>query len=280
MYTKHHSDIYTKNLGVEAARMLTTLASQGQIVFTVQDALKISQKSYSAAIQALRRLQRAGWVVRLNAGQYAIVPLEAGNQAIPTANRLVIARALAGSALYYVSHDSALEAHNMLTRPVTIVTVTTTRRLGSRSVLAVPYRFVAARPENLWGFAPVWVMPQEQVQVSDLERTILDGLARPDLCAGVSEVATGLWMRRDDLDWKKLVTYAHRLGNQAAAKRLGYLLELYELGTEAALASLHDLVGPSYAPLEPLLPSNGHYLARWRLRVNLNPDNLKAILTT
>jgi len=280
MYTKHHSEIFSKNLGVEGARLLTTLASQGQIVFRVNDALQISHKSYSATVQSLRRLERAGWVVRLNAGHYAIVPLEAGNEAIPTANRLVIARALVGSAPYYISHDSALEVHNMLTRPVTAVTVTTTRRLGNRSVLNVPYRFVAARPQTLWGFAPVWITPQEQIQVSDLERTILDGLARPDLCAGVSEVATGLWIRRDDLDWEKLVAYAHRLGNQAAAKRLGYLLELYELVSDAAVASLRDLVGPSYAPLDPLLPTEGHYLARWRLRVNLNPDNLKAIITT
>lgn len=230
---------------------------------------QVSQKSYSATVQSLRRLERAGWLVWLNAGQYAIVTLEAGHKAIPAASRLVIAREFVGDVPYFISHDSALETHNMLTRPVTTVTATTSRRLRSRSVLAIPYRFVAAKPESLWGFGPVWVTPQEQVQVSDLERTILDGLARPDLCAGVSEVATGLWIRRDDLDWKKLVAYAHRLGNQAAAKRLGYLLELCELAPEAILTSLRDLVDSSYALLDPLLPTDGHYLARWRLRVNL-----------
>lgn len=272
--------MYTKNLGAESARLLTTLASQGQMVFTIEDALRIYGKSYSATVQTLRRLDQAGWLVRLNAGKYAIVPLEAGEEAIPVANRLVIARELAGEAPYYISHDSALEIHNMLTRPVTTVTVTITHRLTNRTVLRVPYRFVTARPEALWGFAPVWVMPEEQVQVSDLERTILDGLARPDLCAGVSEVATGLWMRKDDLDWEKLISYAHRLGNQAAAKRLGYLLELYDLTTEAVRNGLLDLVGPSYALLDPMLPAEGRRLSRWRLRVNLNPDNLKGIVTT
>lgn len=161
-----------------------------------------------------------------------------------------------------------------------IDTVTTTHRLTSRTVLHVPYRFVTARPEALWGFAPVWVMPKEQVQVSDLERTILDGLARSDLCAGVGEVASGLWMRKDDLDWEKLISYAHRLGNQAAAKRLGYLLELYDLATEAVRNGLLDLVGSSYALLDSMLPAEGRRLSRWRLRVNLNPDNLKGIVTT
>src|SRR4030042_194051 len=203
--------MYPKNLGLENARLLTTLASQGRIIFTIEEAMNLHGKSYSATVQTLRRLDRAGWLVRLNAGKYAIVPLEAGDEAIPAANRLVIARELVNQAPYYISHDSALEAHNMLTRPVTTVTVTTSRRLLNRILLHVPYRFVAAKPGTLWGFAPIWVMQEEQVQVSDLERTILDGLRRPDLCAGVSEVATGLLMRKDDLDWEKLVTYARRL---------------------------------------------------------------------
>lgn len=272
--------MFPKTLGAESARLLTTLASQGRIVFSIEEARHASGKGYPATLHTLRRLAKAGWVVRLNPGKYAIVPLEAGDKATPAANRLVIARELVDGAPYYVSHDSALEVHNMLTRPVTTVTLTTPRRLLYRTVLGVPYRFVAARPENLWGYEPVWVMPDEQVEVSDLERTILDGLARPDLCAGVGEVASGLWMRRDDLDEEKLIAYAHRLGNQAAAKRLGYILELFGLAPVSTLESLRGLVGPSYAPLDPLLPVEGRYLARWRLRINLDPEALKRIVTT
>jgi Nucleotidyl transferase AbiEii toxin, Type IV TA system len=62
--------------------------------------------------------------------------------------------------------------------------------LVDREILGVPYRFVYAAPSALWGSEPFWVTPYERVTASDLERTILDGLARPDLCAGVSEVAT------------------------------------------------------------------------------------------
>ncbi len=272
--------MYSKTLGTESARLLTKLASQEKAVFSIEDALQITEKTYVAVLHELRRLTKAGWVVRLTRGKYALVPLSAGDEAIPEANRLVIARELVGDTPYYLSHDSALEIHNMLTRPVTTVTVTTSRRLLNRTVLRVPYRFVAAKPENLWGHEPVWVTADEQVQVSDLERTILDGLARPDLCAGVSEVATGLWMRKDDLDWEKLNSYVHRLGNQAAAKRLGYLLELFDLAPEPVLKGLHDLVGPSYAPLDPMLPIEGRYLARWRLRINLDPETLRNIVTT
>ena len=278
--TQNMTNLYSKTLGKENSRLFTTLAGQGRIVFSIDEAQKVTGKSYPATQQVLLRLTRAGWLVKLGAGKYAIVSPSAGEDAVPEANRLVIARELTGDAPYYISHDSALEVHNMLTRPVTSVTISTPRRLKTRTILKVPYRFVTVRPEVMWGFAPEWVSPGEQVQVSDRERTILDGLARPDLCTGVSEVATGLEMRKDDLDWVKLADYARRLGSQVVAKRLGYLLELYDLGTPQLLAGLQKLVGPSYALLDPLLPAGGRFLSRWRLQLNIDPEILKRIGST
>ena len=279
-YTQNMMKAYPKTLGRENSRLFTTLAGLGRAVFSIEDAQKISGKSYPATQQALLRLTKAGWLVKLGAGKYAIVLPSAGGEAVAEANRLVIARELVGEALYYISHDSALEVHNMLTRPVTNVTISTPRRLKSRTVLNVSYRFVTTKPEDMWGYDLVWVSSEQQVQVSDLERTILDGLARPDLCAGVSEVVTGLLIRKDDLDWKKMVEYSKRLQNQAVAKRLGYLLEFYDLGTPEILTSLQELIGSSYALLDPLLPEEGHYLARWRLRLNIDTEILKGITST
>jgi predicted transcriptional regulator of viral defense system len=189
-HTQNIMNVFPKTLGKENSRLSTALASRGQIVFSIEEAQKIGGKSYPATQQALLRLTKAGWLVKLGAGQYAIVLPSAGGEAVAEANRLVIARGLVGDALYYISHDSALEVHNMLTRPVTNVTISTPRRLKSRTVLNVPYRFVTTKPEDMWGYDLVWVSSEEQVQVSDLGRTILDGLARPDQCAGVSEVVT------------------------------------------------------------------------------------------
>ena len=273
-------NLYSKTLGTENSHLFTALAGQGRIVFSIDEARKVTGKSYPATQQALLRLTRAGWLVKLGAGKYAIVPLSAGEDALPEANRLVIARELIGNALYYISHDSAFEVHNMLTRPVTSVTISTPRRLKSRMVLKVPYRFVTARPGDMWGYAPAWVSPGEQVQVSDPERTILDGLARPELCGGVSEVVTGLLIRKDDLGWVKMAEYARRLGSQAVAKRLGYLLEFYGLGTPQTLASLQELIGASYALLDPILPADGRFLARWRLQLNIDSEILKGIAST
>ena len=268
----------SKTLGSTGARLLKALAEANRTVFSVADAREILGSRYNATLQTLGRLARAGWLVRLRAGTYAVVPLSAGDEAAPEANRHVIARELVGKAPYYLSHETAMEIHNMLTRPVTRVIITTPRRLANREILGVPYRFVYASPSSLWGSEPVWVTPYEQVTASDLERTILDGLARPDLCAGVSQVATGLWMRQDDCSWAKIVDYARKLDVGAVAQRLGYLLELFRLGTPSVIDDLQQMVTTSYALLDPLLPDEGHYLARWRLRLNLEPESLQAVV--
>ena len=270
-----------KTLGSTGARLLSILAQDNRTVFSVAEAQRALDSSYDATKKVLRRLTRAGWLVRLTAGNYAIVPLSSGDEAVPEANRYVIARDLMGDDTpYTISHESAMDVHNMLTRPVTRVIVTTPQRLANREILGVPYRFVYARPSALWGSEPVWVTPYEQVTVADPERTILDGLARPDLCAGVGQVATGLWMRQDDFDWDRVAQHAHKLGRGAVAQRLGYLLELLELGTPSLIDSLQEMVTTSYAQLDSLLPDDGPYLARWRLRVNLEPETLRAVART
>ena len=60
------------------------------------------------------------------------------------------------------------------------------------------------------------------VEISGLERTILDGLRQPEYCGGVTEVAKGMWMRRDGISIPKLVEYCLRLDIGAVTRRLGH----------------------------------------------------------
>jgi len=269
-----------KTLGPNSAKLLKILAERDQTIFSVADAQEILGNSYNATMKTLRRLTRAGWLVRLAAGRYAIVPLSSGNEAIPQVNRYIIAHELMGESTYYISHESAMDIHNMLTRPVVRVIVTTSRRLNNREIIGVSYRFVYAPATMIWGCESTWVTPHDQVVVSDLERTILDGLNRSDLCAGIGQIAIGLWMRRDEIDWDKLIHYTQRLERRAVAQRLGYLLELYQLGTSTQIEELQEIVGTSYARLDPLMPDEGAYLTRWHLRLNLETATLKDIVRT
>ena len=116
--------------------------------------------------------------------------------------------------------------------------------------------------------------------MSDLEKTLLDCAVRPDLCGGLAELAKGLWLRKGDLDERRMVAYLQRQDHKAAIKRIGFLLETYSLGRPETIASLQSLVTDRYALLDPMLPDEGAYRAHWRLRINLDPEELKTIIWT
>ena len=130
-----------------------------------------------------------------------------------------------------------------------------------------------------WGVEDVWITPSQKVRASDLERTIIDCLDRPDLCGGISEIAKGIWVKRNDIDYQKLTQYANRLNRKSVAKRLGFLLETYGLGQEI-LSGLKDLLSPSYTLLDPTLEDTGRFLSSWKIRVNIDPEELIEITRT
>ncbi|MBI2941061.1 MAG: hypothetical protein HYY04_11555 [Chloroflexi bacterium] len=124
------------------------------------------------------------------------------------------------------------------------------------------------------------VTGQDRVVVSDLERTVLDCLKQPEHCGGLVEVAKGLWMRREAADPRKLVDYALRLDVGAVTRRLGYLMELYEIGSPAEVERLRGHLTAGYALLDPVLPPGGRHLRRWRVRLNVAPDELAVVIRT
>jgi len=265
----------TPTLGPKSADLLVRLSSADKVIFSIEEAQAITGRSYDLTADLVRKLARKRWLVRLVPGKYLIVPLEAGLEGIPMADRYVIAREIMGFAPYYVSHYSAMELHEMTTQPVNTVFVTAPRRRRNRAIAGTEYRFVYADARSFWGWDEMWATPQEQVRVSDLEKTLLDCAARPDLCGGIGELARGLWFRRDELDEGRLVEYAQRLGHKAASRRVGFLLHTYGLGQSETLSVLQSFGRGGYDPLDPTLPDEGPHHSRWRLRINLDPEELR-----
>ena len=121
---------------------------------------------------------------------------------------------------------------------------------------------------------------QDRVRVSDPARTIIDGLKQPEHCGGVTEVAKGLWMRRQDLHVDKLLEYAKQLGVGAVTRRLGFLLETYGMAQAPELDRLRSGLTATYVRLDPALPAAGKRLRRWRLQLNVDPEELRAVVKT
>lgn len=275
MSVKYHPQ--TKTLGPRAAQLVTELNELRRTTFTLADVGSITGLSASSARNLVHKARRRGLVTRLKPGLYNLVPFELGRATEHIGSPYLIARELAGAAPYFLSHGTALELHRMVTQPNFTVYVSCTRRVRPQTVGGYDFRFVHITAVQDFGAVKHWIDKERFVMISDMERTIIDGLRHPARAGGITEVAKGLWMKREVLKVERLMDYAQRIGVGAVVRRLGYLLEHYSLAEASILDSLRSMLTATYQRLDPLLPAEGVFISRWRLQLNVTPEELDAV---
>lgn len=275
-----HNNVGAKTLGPRAAQLVAMLHERGRRVFTLADVAAITGLKEVSARSFVRKLVDRGVATRLRSGLYILVPFELGRAREYLGNPYVVARELMSGKAYYLSHASAMDIHGMVTQPQLVVYVTSPAPMRSRTILGTEFRFIRCKRPDVFGAVEHWIEKQEKVVVSDVERTVVDGLKQPEHCGGVTEVAKGLSMRQTDVSAKRLVDYALRLAVGAVNRRLGYLMEAYGIGAPEDLARLRESLTSTYSLLDPVLPPEGKFLARWRLRLNVSPEEIHAVART
>jgi len=270
-------NLQPKTLGPRAAQLFTELHELRRSTFTLADVRAITGLSASSARNLVHKAQQLVVVTRLKPGLFNLVPFELGRATAHIGSPYLIARELAGSAPYFLSHGTALELHRMVTQPNFTIYVSCTRRVRPQTVGGYDFRFVHITTEQAFGVVKHWIDKEHFVMISDIERTIIDGLRHPAFAGGITEVAKGLWMKREALNVERLIDYAQRLGVGAVVRRLGYLLEHYGLADASSLEPLRRLLTATYQRLDPLLPAEGTFVSRWRLQLNVKPEELDAV---
>ncbi|CAB3779897.1 type IV toxin-antitoxin system AbiEi family antitoxin domain-containing protein [Pararobbsia alpina] len=275
MIGQHHAK--AKTLGPRAAQLFTELNERHRSTFTVADVEAITGLSAASSRNLVLRIQRNGLITRLKPGLYNLVPFELGWATEHVDSPYLIAQELVGTAPYFLSHGTALELHRMVTQPIFTICVSCTRRVRPQTVGGYDFRFIHIAPEQEFGVTKHWIDKERFVIVSDMERTIIDGLRHQAFAGGITEIAKGLWMKRDVLNVERLADYALRLGVGAVIRRLGFLLEHYGLAAASTLERLHVALTATYQRFDPLLPAEGAHVARWRLQLNVTPEELDAV---
>ena len=262
-------------LGIALVRKL---ASDGVRVFTTTQAREYApsvQLSNSYFRQALHHLASSGWIVRLRKGLYALSPTVPG---VTPAHEFEIAMVLANPAA--ISHWSALHHHGLTEQVPRKVFVLTT--LGSRVPRAgrsqtrpaggghrigdAAYQFIQVVPRRFFGTEEVWV-DDARVTITNAERTLLDGLCRPQYCGDFAEVLHAFDVLGDRLDVERIVAYALEI-DAATVKRLGWVLE--KQGVDSArLERLARFPVKGYRTLDPTGPRKGPCNRRWMIQENL-----------
>ena len=271
--------VASKTLGPRSAELFTALHQRRTLVFTPSDAYDILNQSRQATVRrVLDQMVDRGLVTRLEPGLYNLVPFELGDATYHVEDPLLIVRTMMADRPYFISHAAAMEVHGLLTQPNLVVTVTSPAFMRSKTIAGIEFRFIRCLPSQVFGTTTHRVGGVDDVIVSNVERTIVDGLRRPDLCGAMTEVAKAMWIARRSIDPALLITYARTLGTGAALRRLGYLLELYGIVSKTDLALIRSSLTPTYDRFDPTLPAEGVHVARWRLQMNVSSDELEEVV--
>lgn len=262
-------------VGVELVRRLAT---EGDRIFSVDRARELAPEvglKDSYLLEALYHLRCNGWIVSLRRGLYAISSAILG---VAPVNEFEVAMALVKDGA--ISHWSALHFHELTEQaPRKVFVLTTTdisiprRRNTSNlhkddgySVGDMLFQFVQVKPERYFGIQKVWIN-EALVKITDPERTLLDGLIRPQYYGDFAEVLHAFEVRKDDLDIELIVNYAIKI-DTATTKRLGWVLEYLKIDPNL-FKPLIVLPIKGYRKLDPSGPRRGPCNGRWMIQENL-----------
>jgi predicted transcriptional regulator of viral defense system len=217
----------------------------------------------------LDRMAARKLLYRVLRGQYVVAPwaTDGVDQAAPA--ELLADLVLREQGEYYLGFLSALIAHR-LTDLHTSTLYAAIRQDSPTDMTSVPlagYELKLARlslsrwpsEENERERVRVQAGLKEFVWRSTLERTLVDCLLRPELCAGIETVITS-WARVEEhqVDWEAVWAIANRSGT-ATARRTAYLL--IRTGREHVLVEDLPALQAKRADT-PLDRSNGYGMSR------------------
>jgi len=227
--------------------------------FTVEDAKQISHTNKGVLKVILSRLEKNGWIERIEKGKYIIIPLGA-EKGKYTLNEFVLGSYLVDPCI--ISYWSALNYYGFTEQiPRTVFIQTTSRKKHQEvTIFGVPYKIIRMKKEKIFGVEKAW-FENTQISLTNREKTIIDCLDKSQYAGGIIEVAKAL--RTEEYDKNILIKYAKRIHNSGVIRRLGYICEFLQISI-----NLPKIKTRNYLKLDPILPETNKLDSKWHLIIN------------
>ena len=267
-----------KTLGKISAKLIRKLYDENRPIFQINHAQRILGKSYNSIVDLLRDLVKRKIIVRLKAGKYLIIPQEMGSGENYLGNWYIAGKEIINSRKYYIAFYSAMNYWGMLTQPLVKIFIATPKRQIVHREMIGKIIFVTVKEKSIWGIKEEWIISKEKIRISNIEKTIIDCLTFPQYCGGITEIAKGIWIVKDKIDYKTLINYVNKQNKNVVAKRLGYLLELLNIGDSNIMLKLKRYVKDSYDLFDPTLSIKKINKNSWRLIDNIGQKQIKNII--
>jgi predicted transcriptional regulator of viral defense system len=270
-----------KYISKRSNELLSFFNEQDLHCFDIKLAKKALPESKENAIrELLSDMTRRGLLMRLKRGLYYIIPYEQNPESFMPDWHL-LAEYLVQGASYYIGYYSALQIHNLITQPSLKEQIVVSRQITPSiiKIKDVPFQFIFHNNKHFFGTRKIWIDNFHKVVCSDLEKTVIDCLFKPDYAGGIVEISRAIYLSRNKINFSTLLEYAKRFNSQAVIKRLGFLLEILEIETNI-IDALKKLKTKSIVLLDTELPKSGKIITKWSIRQNIEIETIKRAIYT
>lgn len=248
------------------------LLKRGSVIARAGDLSSALGVSQAWAKNILSKLAKNGAAQRVGRGKYAVIPADVlyGRKSY-VADPLVLVSDLLKGTEYYVAYYSAAHVHGLTEQMPFKTTVAVLKQMRTIRVGNIFVSFVNLKKSRFFGHEETRYM-EATLKVSDLEKTLVDCVDRPELCGGVPEVVRIMSnsLGTGHVSLQKLVSYVKRFGSHAVAQRVGFILEYvqekHKMRVEPEiLEELLRLTGSKIYPLDVKSSKSGEISKKWKI---------------
>lgn len=267
-----HLQYNSKQAGISQAErhIVDTLVRLGKLIVRATDLEEMLGCDRKKANLILSRLCKKGWLQRLKAGVYLMVPM--GSQSATPVPEDAWAIAMELFSPCYISGWTAAE-HWGLTEQIfnsTVVFTGQKQRRKEITVAGLVYRTKFIAPKCIFGTKKIW-SNNKVIFIADLHRMIIDVLDDPTLGGGGRHTIDIMkaYSQHKEADPDLLKEYAEKLGHGAVFKRLGLMAEKLMHLSSPYLEELRSKIGTGIIKFDPNGPNSGPIISKWGIRINI-----------
>jgi len=262
----------SKALSPTEERAYFALVREAKGIVTTSMLSSLLSIPLSYAKNILDSLHKKHVIQRIGRGKYVLIAPEVlyGRKSYVADPLSIVNELVSGD--YYVAYRSAAYLQGLARQAPFVTTIAIPIRKRPVDIGRGKLQFVTVKRDRF-----VWGIDQMKyrnisIEISDLHRTILDCLERPDLCGGITEVVQVISaaVENPQFDQTVLASHAKMFGNKAVVQRLGFILERMRKKKAARALLLLEKIKSNFTyPLDPYLDKKGKLSEKWQIIDNV-----------
>jgi predicted transcriptional regulator of viral defense system len=255
-----------KKLSGLEQKLYFLLEAEDKKIVNSEEAMKLLGISRMHAYNLLKNMHKKGALDKVKSNLYVRIPAHL----VHDKGKYVEDPIFVGKYLvepYFFSYYTALFLHGFSQQYTPRYYLSTTKHVLEVNYHGNIIQPVILRKKRFFGFEKIKYR-NEEVFVSDLERTIIDVVDRPEYAGGYEEVLRCL-LDLEKINWNRLFEYIKKMGEGILFNRIGFIFDLLKNSIktpESFLKKVHDNLSNNIYYFEK--NRKGNFNKKWRIVVD------------